>query len=121
MGKAATVSVRSDFSHRKRIRIPWPKYMKALTRTVLPLHANERAVALVIFSYSDVNSLTCYPSIDEISRHAHVSRNTVCRTIKKMVKLRLVEVRKRKQATGRFERNEYDFNCLRLHVYQGRS
>ena len=92
--------------------------MKALTRSDLPLRANERAVALVILMYADMKTLTCYPSIDEISRCACVSRNTVCRTIKKLEKLRLVKVNKRKQASGRFDRNEYDFNLLRLQVYE---
>ena len=111
-------SARADFSHRRRVPIPWPKFMKALTRADLPLKANEVAVALVILSYADMTTLTCFPSIDEIRRHAHVSRNTVCRTIKKLEKLRLVTVSKRKQASGRFDRNEYDFNLLRQQVYQ---
>ena len=111
-------SSKADFSHRRRVPIPWPKFMKALTRTDLPLKANERAVALIILSYADMKTLTCFPSIDEIRRHAHVSRNTVCRTIKKLVKLRLVTVNKRKQASGRFDRNEYDFNLLRQQVYR---
>ena len=90
--------------------------MKALTRPELDLRANERLVALVILSFAGKQTLTCYPSIDEISRRANVSRNTVCRTIKKLRDLGLIKVTKRKQAGGKFERSLYDFNSLRRHI-----
>ena len=112
----ANQTVASIHAYRKRIKIPWPKFMKVLTRPDLPLRANERAVALVIFMYADMNTLTCYPSIDEICRHAAVSRNTACRAIKKLVELGLVKVSKRKQEGVKFERNLYDFNPLRMQI-----
>ena len=90
--------------------------MKVLTRPDLPLRANERAVALVIFSYADMTTLTCYPSIDEICRRASVGRSTVCGATKKLRELGLMNVTKRQRAGGKFAGNEYDFNPLRMHI-----
>ena len=90
-----------QFSHRKRIKIPWPKLAKALMEPDLPLRANERAVAFAIFVYADMTTLTCYPSIGEIARHANVSRNTVCRTTKKMKDIGLVKVLKKRKHGGK--------------------
>ena len=106
----------SLYAHRKRIKIPWPKYMKALTRHDLPLRANERAVALVIFMYADMKTLTCFPSIAEISRRARVSPRTVFQAIKKLEELGFVKVTKRHRTGGKYACNHYDFNPLRMHI-----
>ena len=106
----------SLFSHRTRIKIPWPKLAKALIEPNLPLRANERAVALTIFLYADMTTLTCYPSIREIARHAGVGRNTVCRAIRKMKEIGLVIVTKKHRQGGKFAGNEYDFNILRTRI-----
>ena len=90
--------------------------MKALTRPELDLRANERLVALVILSFADMQTLTCYPSIDEICRRARVGRNTTTDAIKNLRVLGLVNVAKRRSAGGKFARNEYDFNPLRKHI-----
>lgn len=90
--------------------------MKVLTHPGLPLRANERAVALVMFSYADMETLLCYPSIDEISRRAKVGRETVCRTTKKLQDLGLVKVTKKHRTGGEYACNEYDFNPLRMHI-----
>ena len=90
--------------------------MKALTRPELDLKANERLVALVILSFVDMQTLTCYPSIDEIRRRARVCRNTTSRAIKKLQVLGLMNVAKRRTAGGKFARNEYDLTPLRKHI-----
>ena len=105
-----------NFEHRKRFPIPWPKFMKILTLPEWPLSANERALALVIFSFADLETLTCYPPIDTVTRNAHVGRNTVSRTIRLLVKLHLLKVTKQRGEMGRFDRNHYDFNPLRTHI-----
>jgi len=92
--------------------------MKALTRPELDLKTNERLVALVILSFADMQTLTSYPSINEIRRRAKVNRNTVSRAIKNLRKLGLMNVTKRRNAGGKFARNEYDFNPLRQHIYR---
>ncbi len=92
--------------------------MKALTRPELDLRTNERLVALVILSFVDLQTLTAYPSLDEIRRRAKVSRNTASRAIKKLQKLGLMNVAKKRSAVGKFARNEYDFNPLRNQIYR---
>ena len=70
----------------------WPELMKILTYPDLPLRANQKLVALVILQYVDIETLKCYPSIDEISRRAGVSRNTACKAIGRLVELQLLDV-----------------------------
>ena len=111
------MSVTSLHVHRKRLKVSWPKLAKVLTDPQWPLRANERAVALVIFMYADMKTLTCYPSIDEICRRASVGRNTATRAIKELQKLGLMTVTKRHRAGGKFAGNEYDFNALRRHFH----
>jgi hypothetical protein len=90
--------------------------MKILTLPEWPLSANERAVALVIFSFADLETLTCYPTIETICKRAHVGRNTVSRTTGLLVELDLVKITKRRGKRGRYDRNLYDFNPLRMHI-----
>ena len=91
---------------------PFAKLSKVLTEPELPLKANERLVALVIFQHVNLTTMQCWPSLDNIARRAKVGRHTVCRTIKKLQTLGLMEVTK-KRAKGKFDRNIYDFSNVR--------
>ena len=101
-----------DLESRRRPKPPFAKLSKVLTEPDLPLKANERLVALVMFQYINLTTMQCWPSVDIIARRAKVSRNTVCRTIKTLQKIGLMEVTK-KRAKGKFDRNIYDFTNVR--------
>ena len=88
---------------------PFAKLSKVLTEPDLPLKANERVVALVMFQHVRMTDMKCWPSIDTICRRAKVGRNTVFETIKALKKIGLLTVEK-KRAKGKFERNIYDFS-----------
>ncbi len=91
---------------------PFAKLSKVLTEPDLPLKANERLVALVMFQYINLTTMQCWPSVEFIARRAKVSRNTVCRTIKALQEMGLMEVTK-KRVKGKFDRNIYDFRNVR--------
>ena len=84
---------------------------KFFTDPQLDFRANERVVAVVIFQHVNLRTMQSYPSIDTICRRAKVSRNTVCRTIKKLQELRLMKVIKKRDG-GKYSRNVYDFSAL---------
>ena len=92
-------------------RRSYAKLSKLLTEPGLDLRANERLVALVIFQHVDLDTMICWPSIGTIGRRARVSRNTVCRTIKKLKALAILTVSKERDA-GKFFRSVYDFSPL---------
>lgn len=87
---------------------PFAKLSKVLTDPDLPLKANERLVALVMFQHVNLTTMQCYPSIETIRRRAKVSRNTVVDTVKHLQQLGLVKVTK-ERVGGRFSRSVYDF------------
>ena len=84
---------------------------KHFTEPEVDLRANERLVALVIFQHVNLETMTCWPSIESIVRRARVGRNTVCRTIKRLKELGMMTVSKKRDA-GKFSRNVYDFHPL---------
>ena len=87
---------------------------KVLTHKELPLKANERLVAVVIFQHVRMTDMKCWPSIEEIRRRAKVGRNTVSRTIKLLKELGLMTVEK-ERSNGKFKRNVYDFSNIKNH------
>jgi len=93
---------------------PFAKLTKVLTDPDLPLTANERLVALVMFQYVNLTTMQCWPSVGTITRRAKVGRHTVARTIKALQALGLLEVTK-KRDKGKFDRNIYDFSNIRKH------
>ena len=82
------------------------------TEPDLPLKANERAVALVIFQHVNMTTMQCWPSVDTIARRAKVGKHTVTRTIKALQKLGLMRLTK-KRVQGKFDRNVYDFSAIK--------
>lgn len=101
-----------DLESRRRPKPPFAKLTKVFTEPDLPLKANERLVALVMFQHVNLTTMQCYPSIDTICRRAKVGSHTVARTIKVLQALGLLEVTKQR-AKGKFERNVYDFSNVR--------
>ena len=94
---------------RRRRDPPFANLTKVFTEPDLPLKANERLVALVMFQHVNLTTMQCWPSVDNIARRAKVSRHTVIDTIKALRKLGLVKVSK-KRTKGKFDRNVYDFS-----------
>lgn len=92
--------------------VPFARLSKVLTEPDLPLRANERLVALVMFQYVNMTTMQCWPSIDTICRRAKVGRNTVFETIKALKEIGLITVEK-KRKKGKFDRNIYDFSNVR--------
>ena len=97
---------------KKRPDAPFAKLTKVFTEPDLPLKANERLVALVMFQHVNLTTMQCWPSIDTICRRAKVGRNTVCRTIKELQTIGLMKATK-KRTKGKFDRNVYDFSNIR--------
>jgi len=110
------MSVTTIHAHRKRLKVSWPMLAKVLTDPKWPLRGNDRIVAVVIFMFANMTTLTCYPSIDEICRRAKVSPNTAYRAISELQRLGLMKKTKRRSAGGKFDGNFYDFNPLRTHL-----
>lgn len=105
------VAIRSRRA-RRRPEPPFARLSKVLTEPDLPLKANERLVALVMFQHISLKTMKCWPSMDTITRRAKVSRHTVIRTIRVLQEVGLLKVKKRR-VNGRFERNEYDFSAIK--------
>ena len=101
-----------DLESRRRPKSPFAKLTKVFTEPDLPLKANERLVALVMFQHVNLTTMQCYPSIDTICRRAKVGRNSVSGTIKALEKLGLLKVKKGRRQ-GKFDRNVYDFSNVR--------
>ena len=114
--KANIVNLRERQKPPRRV---FGKLSKVLTDPDLPLRTNERLVALVIFQHVNLKTMKCWPTIHTISRRAKVTRNTVCKTIKKMEKMGLVNVAKERKG-GRFQQSIYDFTPILGRVYQVR-
>ncbi len=96
----------------KKKPTPFAKLSKVFTEPNIPLKANQRVVALVMFQHVNMTSMQCYPSIDTIVRRAKVGRNTVCETIKLLQEIGLMTVKKQRRE-GKFDRNVYDFSNVR--------
>jgi hypothetical protein len=96
-------------SGKRKKSTPFARLSKVLTEPELPLKANQRLVALVMFQHVDLETMQCFPSVDTIARRAKVSRHTVIDTIKVLQNLGLVKVSK-KRTKGKFDRNVYDFS-----------
>ena len=103
-----------DIQSRRRKKKPPPfaRLSKVLTEPNLPLKANERLVALVMFQYVDMRTMQCWPSVNTICRRAKVGRNTVAHTIKLLKELGLMTV-SRKRSKGKYDRNIYDFSNVK--------
>ena len=101
-----------DIESRRRPNPPFAKLTKVFTEPDLPLTANERLVALVMFQHVDLKTMKCWPTIGTITRRAKVGRHTVARTIKALEKIGLLKVTKQR-SKGRFHRNIYDFSGVR--------
>ena len=98
---------------RKRPAPPFARLSKVLTEPDLPLRANERLVALVMFQHVNLTTMQCWPSVDTIARRAKVGRHTVARTIKVLLEIGLIEVTK-KRVNGKFDHNVYDFSAIKI-------
>ena len=106
------MSIVSIAKRQRKKPAPFAKLSKVLTEPGLPLKANERLVALVIFQHVRMTDMKCWPSIDTICRRAKVGRNTVSNTIKALKGIGLVTVEK-KRTNGKFDKNIYDFSNVR--------
>ncbi len=108
-----TVGTVTQLRPKKRPDAPFAKLSKVFTAPDLPLKANERLVALVMFQHVNLTTMQCYPSIDSISRRAKVGRHTVIRTIKRLQEIGLLKVTKQRRQ-GKFDRNTYDFTEVKF-------
>jgi hypothetical protein len=109
---SSTVVAMKSRQRRKRPDPPFAKLSKVLTEPDLPLKANQRLVALVMFQHVNLKTMQCWPSVNTIARRARVGRHTVAGTIKKLQEIGLMEVTK-KRVRGKFDRNVYDFSAIR--------
>ena len=98
---------------KKRPDAPFAKLTKVFTEPDLPLKANERLVALVMFQHINLTTMQCWPSVDTIARRAKVNKHTVTRTVKRLQEIGLLKVTK-KRTKGKFDRNIYDFSAVKF-------
>ena len=98
---------------KKRPDAPFAKLSKVFTEPDLPLKANERLVALVMFQHINMTTMQCWPSVDTIARRAKVNKHTVTRTVKKLEEIGLLKVTK-KRTKGKFDRNVYEFSAVKF-------
>lgn len=111
--RSNTVVAMKSRRARRRLDPPFARLSKVLTEPNLPLRANERLVALVMFQHVNLKTMQCWPSVDTIARRAKVGRHTVARTIKVLQKIGLMKVTK-KRVNGKFDRNVYDFSAIKI-------